>query len=300
MTERKDPRAQLATYDKRESEGNASAEIATFYDTEPQEYEAGTKSWFVRGQNFVLTMTEAAPGAVLSREGQVDEYLILLEHEGTSAEITWNGEQESVPGFSIVMIPPGDSTVTLPAGGRVTRLFTSRSDDLVAKCPNAASYATPKPNVAPYRAWPDPVGGWKIRAYSLDVPIPKGGFAKIFRNTNFMVNVFRVFTKPRDPNRMSPHAHDDFEQCSLALRGEFVHSLRWEWGKNLNEWREDEHIRVGAPSVCVIPAATIHSSRWESSHENHLVDIFSPPRVDFSKVEGWVLNADDYPMPDGV
>lgn len=298
MTKNTDPRANLAAYAKAKSGGNVGAELAKFYESEPQENDAGSKSWYVRGQNFVLVMTEAAPGAVLKREGQVDEYVVLLEHAETLAEVTWNGETKKVPGYSLAMIPAGDSEIHLPNGGRITQLFTSKSEDLVAKCPNASSYLTPKPNNAPFVPWPDPVGGWKVRHYSLDVETVPGNFAKMFRSTNFMVNVCHVFKGPRDIKRMSPHSHDDFEQCSLALSGEWIHSLRWNWGTDLDNWLEDQHLEVSSPSACVIPADTIHASRWTDEGENQLVDIFSPPRVDFSNVEGWVLNAEDYPMPE--
>lgn len=303
MYDRTDPRSRLAaggTSAPASLNAFAAAEYVKFYDIAPQESGPEAKSWYARGQNFIVALTQAEPGAVLERAHQPDEYVILLEHTDTAVEVTAGGETVAVPGYSIVMVPPGDSRIVVPKGGRVVRLFTTKSEDLSAKCANAEAYAEPHPHIPPFEPWPEPVGGYRIRQYSLDVPDQEGRFGKIFRCTTFMVNFFAPANGPRDTTLLSPHHHDDFEQCSLALQGSYMHHIRWPWTKDMSTWREDDHELCGSPSVCVIPPPSIHTSRWLDEERNQLVDIFSPPRVDFSKQEGWVLNADDYPMPSEV
>lgn len=300
MYDASDPRAALAAKPGAPAATQfAGAEYARFYESPPQIEDATGRTWLARGQNFVLAYTEATPGAVLARAAEVEESVALLPDAATSATIEVGTERATSPGNAIIFIPPGPSRITLPQGGRIVRLFTAKAEDLAARCANAASYATQHPNIPPFAPWPAPEGGCRLRAHSLDVAVEPGRFGRIFRGTTFMVNYLDPRHGPRDVTKLSPHHHDDFEQGSLALEGDFIHDLRWPWTTNMTQWREDEHARCAAASLAVIPPPAIHTTRAIGPGLNQLVDIFCPPRMDFASKPGWVLNAADYPMPQG-
>jgi hypothetical protein len=298
MFDTADPRGSLTSLTVATPKGQAAAaDYVEFFKLPPTETTQAARTWLARGQNFVLAYSEASAGATFSRDAQIDEYMLLLPDAASRVEISTPAETIVVDGQSVVFVPPGASTIEVQHGGRLIRVFSHRSTDLAAQSSNAASYAEQHPNVASLEPWPDPTGGFRVRPYSLDVPADPSRFGRIFRGTTMMVNWSPPRHGPRDTTRMSPHAHSDFEQCSLVIEGEFAHHLRWPWTTNLAEWREDDHVHVGSPSIAIIPPPTIHTSQALGSGDNLLIDIFCPPRVDFSEKPGWVLNAADYPLP---
>ena len=300
MYDASDPRSTLVSASPAQAaklpETFAAGDFGLFYEQPPQDDEPTGQTWYIRGQNILVAYTMGVKGAVLEREDQPDEYALLLYDAAGGARVTAAGETRTLEGGTVTFVPPGASRIELLGAQQVLRLFTTRSADLLERCANRDAYREARPNIAAHEPWPTPPDGFKIRSYDLDVAPEPGRFGRIWRCTTLMVNALDPQMGPRDVTKLSPHHHDDFEQCSIALVGSFTHHLRWPWTPNLTAWRDDEHHHVQSPSVLIIPPPAVHTTRGMDEGLNQLIDVFAPPRRDFSD-KGWVLNASDYPAP---
>lgn len=294
-----DPRTQLtAVTASAVASAYGPSSYIKFYEGDPQLEDASSRTWIGRGARFVVAYTEASEEATFVREAQADEYMVLLPDPEHGARVQTSDEELSVAGGSVVIVPPGGSTIVVPRGGRVVRIFSHLATDLADLSANAAAYAREVPNIPDYEPWPESPHGNRVRVYSLEEEPVKGRFGRIWRCSTLMINYSYPRQGPRDVRKMSPHAHEDFEQASLVLDGSFVHHLRYPWTVDMRTWREDEHEICAGPSLAVIPAQAVHTSQQVGRDTNQLVDIFAPPRMDFSRLPGWVLNGDEYPMPE--
>lgn len=303
MYDKSDPRATLVTPKSEPQAGTTAmpASYGRYYEDRAIDDDANGRGWYTRSQNLLVHWIEALPGAIFSRTAQVDEYMIVVPDDDTPYEATAGAESVHGEGYQLLIVPPGDSQIRLPKGGRIVRLFSTQSPDLNAKCANAAVYAQPDASIPPFKPWPMPPAGYKLRKYELHRgDRAPGQMGPIWRCTTIMLNFPPTSRRARDTTKLSPHSHADFDQCSLVFAGSYVHHLRWPWGLNKNDWRDDEHTQIGAPSTTMIPARVIHTSEAQAPgpEGNRMADVFAPPRLDFSLKEGWVKNADEYPLPD--
>jgi hypothetical protein len=301
-----DPRSSLATATgtataPRPDAGDAIA-AAQYFDfrtlAAPDAATPEGRTAVVRAQNAVLVHTEARTGDELDNGTLDGELAVVVTDDSPAFSVHTDDGETRVEEAGLVVVPPGASRITVHGDGPLVRLIEAGEPVWRERAVNAGAYAEDHPRVAPLRRWPEPVGKRAVRFYPLsEVPDEPGRFGRIFRTRAFMVNFLPPQDGPRDPRRLSPHTHDDFEQLSLAMRGTYVHHIRTPWLNDSTGWREDEHVRLGSPSLAIIPPPTVHTSAAEDPGVNQLIDIFSPPRADFSAKPGWVLNADDYPMP---
>ena len=153
-----DPRAALAATPvgaKPAATHFAGAEYAKFYETPPTENQNGARTWYARGQNFIIAYSDADKGAVLSRAEPTRRICRAASRSRGGRRDRVGNERKVVSGHSISFVPAGASSVTLLGAAKVVRMMTTRSEDLANLRSNAASYATPHPNLPPFEPWPE-------------------------------------------------------------------------------------------------------------------------------------------------
>jgi quercetin dioxygenase-like cupin family protein len=257
-----------------------------------QTHPGGSRSWVVRGQNFWVSLTDLVVGERLGPIEHPDEHIIVVS-QGSVRVTAGDGTTTRAAASSVVIVPAGACSVIAESAGRIVRVFPTSDHHGLARARNAEAYRTPDPSVA------EPSNPDRARTSGLvvhrmdDVETDPRRLGRILRSSSLMINWFPDETVPRDPERLSPHSHDDFEQCTITLAGEYMHHLRTTWTPQMSAWRDDLHVRVDSPSVTIIPPQIIHTTRAVAGAFFQLLDVFAPPRRDFL-AQGWVLNAEDY------
>jgi hypothetical protein len=206
-----------------------------------------------------------------------------------------SGERFEIPTDAVAIVPAGTHELQGEAGSRCAVIASQRSDLRGRHLLNEGDYAddpefmhvsTPGFRRRERLVRPQVLTFDQIKA-SADKPR-----LRMLQTETMSINVVG-YLGPRDRSTLSPHSHTEFEQGSLALRGDFIHHLRTPWGSNADQWRDDEHLPAGSPSLVVVPEHVIHTSEGVHDGQHLLVDIFSPPRADFIAA-GWVFNSGDY------
>ena len=266
--------------------------VGRYYAEKPQLTAKGVRSWITRGANFAIVCSVGEAGATLSGTSKDEQFVYALEGGVT---VSSGAQSETLGVEDLAILPPGDWTIRFEQAGHVIQQITA-DEALAQQAANAAVYAGGAPEVAPIEPWPEPVGGYRLRRYSTLEAYARGGMVHAFRTRKLMMVPYARFLEPRDETQLTPHSHADFEQGSVALEGDWLHHLRVPWTANRHHWRPDVHLRVASPSTTIIPAGVIHTSQGVAGEGMRLIDVFAPPRMDFSQ-KGWVDNAADYPMP---
>lgn len=266
--------------------------LAAYYQHDvrpPDETADGVAYWYAAATNFTVETARVPAGARLRLTGHPGEHLIILSAGSAALTVSTSDTKVTADEPGVVIVPPGDSAVEALRDGYVYRVFTCFSP--VHARARAYGDGDRSGGVAPLTAAAPPAGGYALRYHRVS-DFPGDSNKRVFRGAEIMVSMLFPSDTPRDPARLSPHCHDDFEQGCLVAQGRYVHHLRRTWGADSTRWRDDEHQTVGAPSVTVISPPDVHTSQTVGTGPFRHVDIFCPPRADFLAT---VLNAEDYP-----
>lgn len=250
----------------------------------------------VRGQNFIVEQVfgEIGEEAAFASEDEV----ILLMPDGGGSLASDAGDRPIATQMAergIVIVPPGSHRFRFAGKARLMILATHRSDLDDDGIGNASAYKEPDRRVAPIGApFRRTSGVGEVQVLPIAaIPYPATNpRIKFVQSATMSIN-WVEYDAPRDRTTLSPHAHEDLEQGSLAIDGWFIHHLRTPWGRNADQWREDAHMDAGPSSLLIIPPEIIHTTEGIGTDHHLLIDIFAPPRRDFI-AKDWMYNAEDY------
>lgn len=296
MYDKSDPRSQLAQSSSVPIGSDDIAAPETYVFTDPQTAVAtgdGAKVWSARGQNFLVRYVELASNASLDWD-EVRGFVLISPVEQAVVEVDVGGDVVRLDGRGIIVVPPGKSRISTKEAVVVVAVLDTVDASTGEEAVNAGSYAQSHPRVAllaDNAPTPQCLTAYPLSSY----PAEDGRFGTIFRTHTLMINFLDDQVGPRDPEKLSPHHHDDFEQGSLTIQGKWRHHIRTPWTTKQSQWREDVHTTVEGPSLTIIPPPTVHTSQGLGNEINLMIDLFSPPREDFA-AKGWVVNAEDFPQ----
>ena len=263
--------------------------------TADQTASGATQQWTGRGQNFAVNWTRAGTKSDQTHIDSTFETMVLVLDAPVA--IVGEGQHVEAPPRSICLLPPGSWQLQLAAGATCV-VLSSLAAGQNAGALNEDAYADPDPRIAPVGAPYRPLrDANRIRILSIDKVSASADKPrlKMLQSATLSIN-WVEYDGPRDRQALSPHSHTSFEQGSLALAGDFEHHLRVEWGPDADAWQDDRHVKLGSPSLMVVPVQIIHTSEGVGPGRHLLIDVFSPPRADFI-AKGWVANAGDYAAP---
>ena len=298
MYHQSDPRSTL-TAPARPAAGNplstfGKPQLIRLRETEPSlSTAAGSRIWYVRTASFLVAYYELVAGdTVQLLDGSADR-LLVVPHADELLAVRPSAGSVLAVGEPTVHVISGACQVDSRTA--VTMIEAASYADLhtVPSAVNDAAYADPMPGVGDPRVRRVPGLRRGVKTYPMSAYEPSPDrFGRMFVASNVMVNLLETEAGPRDVDKLSPHSHADFEQCSITTRGRYVHHWRTPWTADLPTWREDQHPHCDSPSIAIIPPQIEHTANSVSAGPNQMIDFFAPPRDDFID-KGWILNADD-------
>lgn len=251
-------------------------------ERDADDHKDGVPTWITRTVNFSIAVSQIKGSATFVTTEETDEHLVLAAPGMSLTATTGDGQEACTSGQALFLIPVGSATVVVEGSGPVLRVFTHRAKRVASQRPS-------DPDVIPLS---DSMGVEQfLRVVRLEHLREGPQFGRIFMSRHLMINVFDIKHQRRDTRKLTPHSHADFEQASITLAGDFLHHLRYPWGPDLADWRDDQHVAVGSPSATIIPPHVIHTTRDVGEGATWLIDVFAPPRHDFIK-NGWVRDFD--------